>query len=230
LPTHKEVYERHASAYEDLVSREDYEGNILKAIQEIMPLRDLDVLDLGAGTGRLACMLAPHVRTVLAFDLSHHMLKVARDKLGRLTQRHWLAAAADHRYLPLKARSADLVISGWSVSYVAVWHPRDWRDQLNAWIDEARRVAKEHGWIVLIESLGTGAERPQPLAHLEDFYVWLDHEGFGTKWIRTDYRFDTLESAEQLTGFFFGEEMKTKIKREPRPILPECTGVWWLRM
>ena len=81
MPSEKEVYSKHAAEYEALVSHEDYQGNILKAMQEILPLSGLDVLDLGAGTGRLASLLASHVRRVLAFDLSEHMLGIARDKL-----------------------------------------------------------------------------------------------------------------------------------------------------
>ena len=33
--------------------------------------------------------------------------------------------------------------------------------------------------------------------------------------------------AEHLTGFFFGDELKSKIKGGITITLPECTGVWW---
>src|SRR5581483_8131269 len=170
MPTQEEIYQYHAVEYEALVSREDYQGNILKAIQAITNLENLDVLDLGAGTGRLACLLAPHVRTILALDLSLHMLTIARDKLRRFTRDNWLAAASDHRFLPLAPRAADLVVSGWSVSYVAVWNPLRWREEADAWLAEARRVLRPGGWIILFESLGTGNESPVRLGHLENFY------------------------------------------------------------
>ena len=229
LPTEKEVYAGHAVEYEALVSREDYQGNILKAIRDILPLGGLDVLDLGAGTGRLACLLAPHVRSVIAFDLSVHMLKIARDKLKHSSEDNWLAAASDHRRLPLQSGSADLMVSGWSVSYVTVWHPDEWRAEADAWLAEARRVLRQGGQIILFESLGTGNEAPQRLTHLENFYSWLAEAGFQTKWIRTDYRFETPEIGSEAAGFFFGEETREKILRERITILPECTGVWWLK-
>lgn len=230
MPTEKEVYANHAMEYEALVSREDHQGNILKAIQEIMSLDGLDVLDLGAGTGRLAYLLAPHVRTILAFDLSTHMLGIARDKLRRFTRRNWLAAACDHRFLPLRSRSADLIVSGWSVSYLAVWNPASWRAEADAWLDEARRALRPGGSIILFESLGTGNESPQRLPHLENFYGWLDEKNFRNKWIRTDYRFESPELASEVAGFFFGDEMGERICRERITILPECTGVWWLNL
>ena len=81
--------------------------------------------------------------------------------------------------------------------------------------------------MILFESLGTGNESPQRLPHLERFYDWLKESRFSTRWIRTDYRFDSLSQAEQLAGFFFGEEMKARIRRGNHITLPECTGVWW---
>ena len=231
MPTHKEVYARHAQEYEALVSREDHEGNILKTIRDILPLEGLDVLDLGAGTGRLAALLAHGVRSLLAFDLSAHMLTLAREKLRRVGPNHrWLAAAADHRRLPLASGTADLIVSGWSVSYVAIWHPDTWRREVDVWLTEAGRVLRSNGRIIVFESLGTGNENPERLPHLEDFYDWLDHVGFAKTWIRTDYRFETVELAEELTGFFFGEAMRARIRREGLITLPECTGVWWKRL
>ena len=228
MPSEKEVYAGHANEYEALVSREDHEGNILRSIQEIVPLDGLDVLDLGTGTGRLACLLAPYVRTIWAFDLSTHMLGIACDKLRETTLNNWITAAADHRFLPLENRSADLIVSGWSVSYITVWYPDRWQIEANAWLTEARRVLRKGGKIILLESLGTGNESPQQLGHLENFTHWLDDKGFRNKCIRTDYKFETPEIGSEVAGFFFGEEMKERILRERITILPECTGVWWI--
>ena len=235
MPSEKEVYKKHAIEYEALVSHEDYQGNILKSIQEIVALEGLDVLDLGSGTGRLACLLAPYVKTIAAFDLSPHMLGITRHKLNLLPQgprphTPWLAAASDHRFLPLAAQSADLIISGWSVSYLTVWYPESWRNQADAWLAEARRVLRKRSTIILFESLGTGHEAPQRLAHLDNFYNWLDEKRFNNKWIRTDYQFKSPEKASEIAGFFFGGEMKTHILQERMTILPECTGVWWLNI
>jgi ubiquinone/menaquinone biosynthesis C-methylase UbiE len=228
MPTEKEVFSNHAREYEALVGHEDYQGNLKKAINEIIALSGLITLDLGTGTGRLACMLAPHVRQMAAFDLSFPMLAVARDKLRRLGQKNWLVAASDHRALPVTTSAADLIISGWSVSYLTVWYPEHWRAEADAWLAEAYRVLRPGGAIILFESLGTGYETPQRLPHLENFYDWLAEVGFNEKWIRTDYRFESPGVAGEIAGFFFGDDMKTRIQRENLSILPECTGIWWL--
>ncbi len=231
MPTEQEVYAEHAAEYEALVSREDYEGNILRAIQDITPLDGLHVLDAGAGTGRLAVLLQPYVERVIACDLSPHMLSTARQKLGATGRSNWAVAAADHRFLPLADESVDLIVSGWSVSYVTVWHPEHWLEEADAWLAEAQRVLRKgrSASIILFESLGTGSETPRRLPHLENFYGWLDEQGFQNEWIRTDYRFESPQAAARIAGFFFGEEMRQQIENRGTTILPECTGVWWLR-
>jgi hypothetical protein len=52
--------------------------------------------------------------------------------------------------------------------------------------------------------------------------------GFSRTWIRTDYTFEDIEEAVELTGFFFGEELAHQVDQEHRVKLPECAGVWWL--
>jgi len=230
MPTHREIYLQHAHQYEALVSREDYQGNILRALEAVVPTAGLDIIDVGAGTGRLASLLSPTANRIFAFDLSSHMLAVARGKLALAGgKRPALTAAADHRRLPLPTRAADLMVAGWSVSYVATWHPDTWQVELESWLAEARRVLRSGGHVVLFESLGTGNDVPERLPHLLKFYDWLDGAGFQSTWIRTDYRFETPELANELSRFFFGDEILDKVRRGAFTTLPECTGVWWRR-
>ena len=230
MTTQEEIYKTEGDKYEALIAREDYHGNILKTLREITALEKRLVLDLGAGTGRLACMLAPHVSHVHAFDISEEMLRVCKQKFAASGLSNWQVDLADHRKLPIPDQSADLVVSGWSLSYLAVWNPDTWREELESWMAEMKRVLKPGSFIVLYESLGTGNEAPIKLDHLKDFYPWLDETGFQNKWIRTDYKFESLAEAEELSRFFFGDELGNKVVQNSWTILPECTGVWWLKM
>lgn len=230
MPDNKTVYAHHGNEYEALVAHEDYQGNILAALRNITSLENRIVLDIGAGTGRLADMLAPLVSRVYAFDIASDMLRICREKLATSGLSNWEVNIADHRQLPVEDHSADLVVSGWSVSYLAVWNPESWRKELEKWLGEMKRVLKESNTIVLFESLGTGNESPIQLGHLKNFYSWLDEAGFQKKWIRTDYQFESLEEAEYLSRFFFGDPLGDKVKQNNWVILPECTGVWWRKV
>lgn len=224
----KEIYSQRAWDYERLVVREDYQQNIFAALHHIRALQGLDVVELGAGTGRLTCMMAPVVKSITAFDISENMLQVAESKLERSRYHNWRLGVADHRSLPVPDQAADLAISGWSLVYAAIWAEGDWREELGKALAEMNRILRPGGSIILLETMGTGFETPHPPSDLKDYFNYLREAGFQSTWIRTDYQFESLEEARELAGFFFGQEMTAKILPRERPILPECTGLWWL--
>lgn len=243
MPSHQEIYNRHADEYQRLVSREDYQGNILRAINQICRLDGRDVVELGAGTGRLTCMLAPTVKRIRAFDASGHMLaaaaaklerynphnwQVAAAKLERYNPHNWQVAVADHRALPVADQSADVAISGWSVCYLVVGRENSWQRHVNRTLAEIKRTLRPGGIIIILETLGTGYESPTAPHQLAPYYAFLEEQGFSSTWIRTDYQFESLAEAQDLAGFFFGETMAQNVVRENWVVLPECTGIWWL--
>lgn len=150
MTEHQNVYRTEAERYEALVSREDYQGNILREIQRVTLLKDMDVVELGAGTGRITCLLAPLVRSITAFDASAAMLDVARRKLVDQPSRNWRLLAADNRRIPLPYHCADLVISGWSICYLADWGGADWQVQLFISLAEMKRLLRPGGTIILL--------------------------------------------------------------------------------
>jgi len=227
--THKDIYQQQAEQYERLVVREDYQHHILKSIQDITPLKEKDVVELGAGTGRLTCLLAPLVKSMRAFDASEHMLAVAERKLEAAGLINWQLEVSDNRIIPVPDHCADIALSGWSICYLVDWGGQDWQGEVAKALAEMERILKPGGVMILLETLGTGFTTPTPPDHLKEYYAYLAEQGFSTAWIRTDYQFDSVDEGNELAGFFFGEEMKSKIEVGEKTILPECTGLWWKR-
>jgi ubiquinone/menaquinone biosynthesis C-methylase UbiE len=232
MPTFEEIYAQHAAQYDALVAREDYQGNILRTLQEIHPLAGADVVEFGAGTGRLTRLLAPVVRSIRAYDQSAHMLSVAETTLKATGATNWRLEAADNRALPVESASADMSIAGWSFGHATVWNEAAWRADVEAAVDEMLRVVRPGGVAVILETMGTGSDTPQPPTQmLADYYAYLERErGFSATAIRTDYQFASLDEAVGLTTFFFGDQMGERVQREGLVTLPECTGVWWRRV
>jgi ubiquinone/menaquinone biosynthesis C-methylase UbiE len=228
MPDERAIYARHADQYDQLVRREDRDGHLLPALQAVRPLEGLDVIELGAGTGRLTLLLAPLARRVRAFDASGHMLARAAAKLQSSRFSHVQLAVADHRALPVGSENADVAIAGWSLCYLVAGHPRTWRRELSRGLGEVRRVLRPGGTILLLETLGTGHERPHRAGLLGEYYALLEEEGFASTWIRTDYRFASLLEAEALVRFFFGDHLAARVVERASVDLPECTGLWWL--
>lgn len=224
---HKKTYREQTGDYDLLVSREDYQQNLIKAIQRIRKVDDLNVIDLGSGTGRVGLLLADRTAASLALDLSLQMISIAHEKFVAGGFRNWSTGVADHRDLPLVDGCADLVISGWSICYLVDWYQKTWQQELDKAFREIHRILRPGGTIIIIETQGTGFETPQPPEHLDHYFKYLSASGFEHFWIRTDYKFKDLEEAVKTVRFFFGEALADEVNEKNWVILPECTGFWY---
>ncbi len=74
------------------------------------------------------------------------MLRVCRERLAASGLSNWQVEVADHRQLPVPDHSADLAVSGWSVSYLAVWNQDNGQAELDqmAGGNEARPAQWQH--------------------------------------------------------------------------------------
>jgi SAM-dependent methyltransferase len=108
---------------------------------------DAHVLDLGCGAGHVSFAVSPHVRSVVACDLSAEMLDVvaraaASRGLGNLLTKQ---AVAEH--LPFTDGQFDCVLSRYSAHH--------WRD-FDAGLREAARVLKPGGIVGIVDSVSVG--------------------------------------------------------------------------
>lgn len=231
MPTYQDIYRRHAAEYERLIAREDHQGNLWRAIRPLLPSGALTIADMGAGTGRFARLLAPVARHTYCFDRSHHMLSVARRVLQGGGVSNFSLLVADNSRVPLESGSVDLTLAGWNLGHSTEWHPGAWQERIRSAVDELLRLTRPGGKAMIFETLGTGVRQPSaPTEALAAYYEYLEHKrGFTPVQVQTDYRFASLDEAQELTRFFFGDEMGEKVLREGWTTVPEWTGLWWLK-
>jgi ubiquinone/menaquinone biosynthesis C-methylase UbiE len=228
MPDLLEVFQRQAPKYDRLVSREDYQGNLMPALRSIAQFDAKRIVEFGAGTGRLTRLLAPIAGSIFAFDASAPMLEVAECTMQPSGLHNWRFEVADHRKVPIKSHTADVAIAAWSICCLVAYGGDNWKAELATGLSEMARVVVPDGVIAIIETLGTGYLAPNAPAGLKEYYRILESTGFKSTWIRTDYRFADMDEAVDLTTFFFGQEpLAAIISDEYGPILPECTGIWW---
>jgi ubiquinone/menaquinone biosynthesis C-methylase UbiE len=229
MPTFEEIYAEHAEMYDRLVEREDIRGNLITAIQNAHPLANAEVVEFGAGTGRVTRQLVPLVKHVRAFDNSAHMLSVAQRRLEQTGFTNWSLEVADNRSIPVADASADISIAGWTFGHQTEWNVERWQAEIGTAVDEMLRVLRPEGTAIIIETMGTGNRVPAPpTPQLAAYYAWLEQErGFSYTWIRTDYHFESVDEGIELFRFFFGDALAELVARENNVVISECTGVWW---
>lgn len=227
----REVYRGEAEAYDALVAAEDCEGRLLPAIEGVVPLAGRAALDVGAGTGRVSRLVAPHCARLVATEIEPHMLRVARRRLGEMGATHTACVNADARALPFAAATFDVVTAGWVFGHFTFWTAGAWRAHATRAIGEMRRVARPGGTLIVFETMGTAALEPGPPAPgLGEYYAWLtDTMGFERQLIRTDFRFESVDAAARACGFFFGEPYERLVREKEWAQVPEWTGMWWRR-
>jgi ubiquinone/menaquinone biosynthesis C-methylase UbiE len=152
--------------------------------REVAATPDADVLDLGCGAGHVSFGVAPHARSVVAYDIAEGMLATvaaaARDR-GLATIRTQQGPAEQ---LPFAAATFDWVLSRMSAHH---WH------DVPAALAEVRRVLKPGGRVLFVDIAGT--DHPLLDTHLQT--VELLRDGSHIR----DYRADEWVALFQNAGF-----------------------------
>ncbi len=223
----RSIYTTQAEAYHQLIAAEDVDGNLLRELERLADFRDKRLLDLGSGSGRIALLLHGQTSQTIALDLYAAMLSEQVQQRAKVAG-GWDLVQGDMHALPIQDHWADMVIAGWALGHFQDWYAGDWRTRVDQVISEMSRASKPQGFLIIIETLGTGSLEPAPPHQgLAEYYERLeDTWGFKRREIGTDYQFKSVEEAIEKTEFFFGRELSEKIRSNNWSRLPEWTGVW----
>ncbi|MFB6365884.1 class I SAM-dependent methyltransferase [Paenibacillus elgii] len=225
MPNHDQIYAEQAGRYHRLISKQ---AELAHIVQSIKPFAGLDIVDMGAGSGRLSSVLIGQARSLTATDASAAMLDALKERIAEADRPRLRTVVADHRKLPLPDASADLIVSGWSLCYLASSNNPTWSSNLERILQEINRVLRPGGTVIIFETMGTGFETPNPPDFLLSYYAALERQyGFTHRWIRSDYTFESLSEAEELTRFFFGDELASQVAAKGWTTVPECAGIWF---
>lgn len=223
---HRAFYESRADDYERLVSAEDADGTLGPALDGLLSLDGAEVLEVGAGTGRLTRLLLDRGARVVACEPAAPM-RARAPAHPRLEMR---AVAVED--LVVEPGRFDLAIAGWVLGHFVSWHAPRGLEVIGAALDRMSAAVRPGGVVAVIETLGTGSTEPRaPDAGLAAYYAWLERDrGFARAVLATDYAFPDVETAAGVTGAFFGPDFAARVRREGWARVPERTGLWSLRV
>jgi ubiquinone/menaquinone biosynthesis C-methylase UbiE len=130
-------------AHDYVASAVHSQGQDLDLIERSVAGRGLGrVLDLGCGGGHVSYRLAPHVREVVACDITPAMLEAVAQEAGRRGQSNISTVLAPAENLPFAAGTFDAVFCRFTTHH--------WADAL-AGLVQARRVLSPEGMAVFID-------------------------------------------------------------------------------
>ena len=136
-----------AQAY--LASAVHAQGEDLRQLAAMIGSRpEALALDLGFGGGHVSFLLAPLMRKVVAYDLSHEMVAMVRAEAERRGFANLDARQGSAERLPCPDAAFDLVVSRYSAHH--------WLD-VQAGLREARRVLKPGGTAVFMDVVTPGS-------------------------------------------------------------------------
>ncbi len=136
-----------AGAY--LTSAVHAQGADLEALAALVRRRpEQYALDLGCGAGHVSFAVAPHVRSVVACDLSPEMLDVVARAAAARGFDNLLTQQGVAERLPFTDGEFDCVLSRYSAHH--------WRD-FDAGLREAARVLKPGGIAGIVDSVSVGS-------------------------------------------------------------------------
>jgi ubiquinone/menaquinone biosynthesis C-methylase UbiE len=227
MPTMYEIYNNHAIEYDDLVTREDYNGNLKKTLNKMCNFTNKSVIEFGSGTGRLTKTYIEKVKHTICYDRSPHMIQKAKKNLYEYLPRISFRQM-NHLLANEITEKADIVLEGWAFGHTVNDDAENYKKTIHTLVSNCERLVKPGGQVIIIEKLGTGLDEPNPPSELlSNFYKSLENDyGYSKKVISMDYKFETINDAKIIMGFFFGEWIIPEIEERNSRIIPEYTGIW----
>jgi SAM-dependent methyltransferase len=173
----------------------DRDGVVIGFLDDVLPAGR--VLDVGAGDGFTAERLQNPSRVVVAMEPDPGM--IARER--RLL---WASGVAQD--IPFHDDAFDAAYSTWAF-FISGIDP----GVIEVGLSEVQRVVRASGPIVIVDNAGDD-EFTALTDHriVGDPALWVDR-GFEHTVLETSFRFDSIDEARLLLGYYFGDAVKERV-------------------
>lgn len=165
----------------------DREGLVIQHLNKELP--EGFVLDVGAANGFTAIRLCSSTRTVLAFEPDRDMVDPGVSLI-------WVQGLAQR--IPFHDSAFHAAYATWAFFFDGV-------PDIDKGLDELNRVVKNEGKIIIVDNAGDDEFSSLAGKSTGSNRTWWRNRGFEETLIHTSFRFDSLEEANRLLKFYFGD-------------------------
>jgi ubiquinone/menaquinone biosynthesis C-methylase UbiE len=174
----------------------DRDGVVIRYLDVILPAGK--VLDIGAGDGFIAASLTHANRLVVPLEPEHEMIDSSKFL-------PWTQGVAQE--LPFKPCSFAAAYATWAYFFPDIGHG-------DAGLREVHRVVVPQGPIVVVDNAGGDEFCTLSDSDISSNSLWWRSRGFHRQVLTTSFKFDSIEEAQELLSFYFGEKGRKGAKQE----------------
>ena len=166
----------------------DRSGHVLRALDRLLPNAGR-VLDVGAGDGFTAEKLTTADRVVVPMEPAMSMMQQTRHL-------SWVCGEAEA--LPFHSGAFSGLYATWAYFFPSA-------HSIELGVREAERVVTSGGPIAIVNNLGDDEFCSLAPRNISESVQSFDRLGFTVEVVETQFEFDTVEEAQALLGFYFGD-------------------------
>jgi SAM-dependent methyltransferase len=183
----------------------DPEGRIPSAMQSLAPIKDLTLLDVGAGVGDRTIVYARLAAQVYALEPDPKALPILRGRVKSSGAGNITVLPAGATSIPLEDDTVDVAYATWAYFF---------GPGSEAGLREVSRVVRPGGEIAIAQNYGhdeMSAFWPAEEAECEDWPPWFEAQGFSCQVVETVWRFATPDDALVVMEFLWGEKARVSV-------------------
>ena len=184
----------------------DPDERIPAAMQAAAPIQGRVLLDVGAGVGDRTIQYAQVASQVYALEPDAWVLPMLRGRIKSAGALNVVVVPAGAASIPLDDGSVDAAYATWSYFFGPGSEPG---------LREVERVVCAGGDIVIVQNYGRDELSnfwASSESECETWPQWFAEHGFTCQVVNTVWRFGTLEDAERVLTFLWGQSARSYVR------------------
>jgi ubiquinone/menaquinone biosynthesis C-methylase UbiE len=183
----------------------DPSDKITAMMQQVAPIEDQTLLDIGAGVGDRTILYAQAASHVYALEPDSNALPLLRGRIKSSGATNVTVVPGGAAQIPLPDGCVDVAYATWAYFFGPGSEPG---------LEEVARVVRSGGQIVIVQNYGhdeMSSFWASKESECESWPAWFEEQGFACEVVDTVWSFQTVDEALAVLEFLWGEQARTYV-------------------